>query len=77
MRLGIVLSRFPYPLEKGDKLRAFYQIQELSKTHEIYLCTINVGNVDEYSLKQLEPYCKEIKVFKLSKISILINLAFS
>ena len=36
-KLVIMLSRFPYPLEKGDKLRAFHQIKELSKTYAITL----------------------------------------
>jgi hypothetical protein len=36
-KLVVLLSRFPYPLEKGDKLRAFHQIAELSKFFEIYL----------------------------------------
>lgn len=77
MRIGVLLSRFPYPLEKGDKLRAYYQIKELSKKHDIYLCALSAKKVSDESLTKLKPYCKEIKVIKLSKFEILINLSYS
>lgn len=77
MKIGVLLSRFPYPLEKGDKLRAYHQIKALSKNHEIYLCALNVGKIDKASIEKLKPYCKEIKVIRLTRFSILINLAYS
>lgn len=78
MKLGILISRFPYPLEKGDKLRAFHQIKVLSKHHDIYLCAIHTnGLFNKEYLKELEPYCTKIEVIALSKFSIAINLLFS
>ncbi len=78
MKIGILLSRFPYPLEKGDKLRAFHQIKVLSKHHEIYLCAIHTnGYFNKEYLKELEPYCTKIEVIALSKFSIAINLLYS
>lgn len=75
MKIGILLSRFPYPLEKGDKLRAFHQIKHLSKNNEIYLCTLNANQkVTQKDLEKLKPYCKEIKVINISFLSILVNL---
>ncbi len=41
MKIFVLLSRIPWPLEKGDKLRAFNQLKELSKQHEIVLCALN------------------------------------
>src|SRR5690606_15491817 len=77
MKLGILLSRVPYPLEKGDKLRAFHQIKELSKNHDIYLCALNTNRLHPEAIEKLSPYCKEIKIIKLSKWSILLNLLYS
>lgn len=77
MKLGVLLSRVPYPLEKGDKLRAFHQIKELSKNHEIYLCALNTNHLHPKAIEKLTPYCKEIKIIKLSKWSILLNLIYS
>jgi len=47
MKLLIITSRFPYPLDKGDKLRAYYQIKELSKHNEIFLISTT-----EYDIKK-------------------------
>lgn len=77
MKLGILLSRFPYPLEKGDKLRAYHQIEELAKRHEIYLCTLSTKKVSEEDLNRLKPFCKEIKIIRLSYLGIIWNLFFS
>jgi polysaccharide biosynthesis protein PslH len=73
-KLVICLSRFPYPLEKGDKLRAFFQIRDLSESFNVFLiCTTDV-KVSQSSIDKLLPYCKEIHVFELNKVTILINL---
>ena len=69
-----VLSRFPFPLEKGDKLRAYYQLIELSRKHEIYLFAVSDLKVKEEWLDELRPYCKEIRVVYLSKLRIGLNL---
>ena len=77
MRIGVLLSRFPYPLEKGDKLRAYHQLRELSKKHEIYLCALHLGRVKESDLEQLRSICKEIKLIRLTRLSIIFNLFYS
>ena len=69
MKLLVLLPRVPYPLEKGDKLRAFYQIKELSKYHDIYLVALHDHSVPSDILKKIEPYCKEIHLFRLSAFS--------
>ncbi len=37
MKLLVVLSRVPFPLEKGDKLRAYHLVKRLAMRHEVYL----------------------------------------
>ena len=73
MKLIVLLSRFPYPLEKGDKLRAYHQIKELSKTNEIYLFSLSDKNVDESNRKKIEEYCKEVHILRLNKFGIYWN----
>lgn len=73
MKLFVLLSRVPYPLEKGDKLRAFHFIKQLSKKNEIVLCALNDGKLHPDALKALEPYCESIHIIYLSKINIVIN----
>jgi glycosyltransferase involved in cell wall biosynthesis len=75
MKLLVLLPRVPYPLEKGDKLRAFYQIKELSKYHDIYLIAMQDTALHPEALEKIEPYCKEIHLFKLSLISKCLGIA--
>ena len=74
MKIFVLLSRFPYPLDKGDKLRAYYQIKELSAFHEIHLCCLDDNNIPGEHLKQLESFCKSVTVIKLRKWQIALNL---
>jgi sugar transferase (PEP-CTERM/EpsH1 system associated) len=77
MKLMVCTSRVPYPLDKGDKLRAYYQIKELSKKHEIYLCCLNNEALSPETHSELNKYCKEVHIFQLNKVSIFINLLLS
>lgn len=74
MKIFVLLSRFPYPLEKGDKLRAFHQIKELSKKHEIVLCALSDKKVKQKSIDKLAQYCSFIEVIRLPKWRIVLNL---
>ena len=61
MKIFVLLSRFPYPLEKGDKLRAFHHIKELSKNNEIVLCALTDQKVKQASIDILSKYCQSIE----------------
>jgi sugar transferase (PEP-CTERM/EpsH1 system associated) len=74
MKLLVILSRVPYPLDKGDKLRAFNQIKQLSKKHQIILLALNDKKLDEKALDELKKYCIAISIIKFSKITIFFNL---
>ncbi len=75
MKLAVVLSRFPFPLEKGDKLRAYHQIKELSKKHEIYLFCLSDQEVKEDWKTEVQQFCKELHVFRLNTLLIAWNTA--
>lgn len=76
MKIFVLLPRIPYPLEKGDKLRAFNQIKQLAKNNEVVLCALNDKNIDEQKAFQaLQPYCSSINFIKLSKPRILFGMA--
>lgn len=77
MKLLVILSRVPYPLDKGDKLRAFNQIKQLSKKHQVILFALNDSILDPDAQAELKKYCRAISIIKFSKISILFNLVRS
>lgn len=74
MKLFVLLSRVPYPLEKGDKLRAFNQIKELSRKHQIVLFALNDTRLDDKAMAELKKYCVAISIVKFSKFTIFFNL---
>lgn len=74
MRLLVILPRVPCVLDKGDKLRAFHQLRELSVRHEIILFALSDVHVSSAELRKIEPYCLKIEIFRLSMISIFFNL---
>lgn len=77
MKVAVVLTRIPFPLMKGDKLRAYYQIKELSKEHEIHLFCLNYKDEEEKAKQELYKYCKTIHIEKLNLFTSLWRVALS
>lgn len=76
-KVFFMVSRFPYPLIKGDKLRAFHQIKYLSNYCDIYLCALSDENVKDEWKKALLPFCKEIIIHRLKLSSIISNVIYA
>ncbi len=74
MKIFILLPRFPYPLEKGDKLRAYNQLKYLSKNHEIHLCALSDIAIKDNYLEPVSTYCASVHIVELNRFSIFINL---
>lgn len=74
MRLLFLTSRVPYPIEKGDKLRVFNFIREMSKYHEVHLFAIDESNTSAENIKVLQQYCKSVKIFPICKFDIARNI---
>jgi sugar transferase (PEP-CTERM/EpsH1 system associated) len=62
MKILVVLPRFPHPLDKGDKLRAFHQIRCLSQKHEVYLFCTSHQWVNDDDFNAVKSICKDIEV---------------
>ena len=76
MKIFVLLPRIPFPLEKGDKLRAFNQIKQLAKHNEIVLCALNDNpKVNEQdAFHALQPYCQSINFIRINKLQIQLGL---
>ncbi|MFZ4547337.1 MAG: glycosyltransferase [Bacteroidales bacterium] len=74
MKILVLLSRVPYPIEKGDKLRAFHQIRCLSKNNEIILVALNESKVHPEALQILKAYCSEIHILPIGKLGMIWNV---
>lgn len=74
MKIFVLVSRVPYPLEKGDKLRAYHQVRELSKHHEIMLCCLSDQKIDPEALAHLRSFCARVEVVQLKKWRIAVRM---
>lgn len=76
MKIFVLLPRIPWPLEKGDKLRAYNQIKQLALNNEVILCALNTDkNLNkENARKALKPYCDSIHFLDIGKLSVVTNV---
>lgn len=74
MKLLVILPRFPYPIEKGDKLRAYHQLRILSRTFDIILVAISHDKVSAADLAKVKPFCVDMKIVRPGWGGIFINL---
>lgn len=77
MKIFVLLSRVPYPLDKGDKLRAYRQLTELHKRHEIVLCCLADRTPAARDLDAARAVCSELHICQLKKWRIALNLMLS
>ncbi|HWZ22269.1 MAG TPA: glycosyltransferase [Cytophagaceae bacterium] len=73
MKILIALSRFPFPIEKGDKLRAYYQLRELSRNNELYVVCVTDKMPSEEELYEVKKHCKQLEIIRLSFFSGILN----
>ncbi len=66
MKILFLTSRFPFPLEKGDKLRAYHQIKGLAARHEVHLAALSDEHVSTSHYAALNTYCRSIHVSRIS-----------
>jgi sugar transferase (PEP-CTERM/EpsH1 system associated) len=74
VKILAILPRFPYPVDKGDKLRAFHHIKYLAEHHEVSVFALSDEPVSNESLNVLKSFCRNVVVFPLSKSGIFSRL---
>ncbi|RAK69893.1 glycosyltransferase [Hymenobacter edaphi] len=78
MKLLVLLSRFPYPLDKGDKLRAFHQLRYLARHFEVCLFALSDEDVTPEAHAAVAPLCRGgVHVHRLRKPGIAANMALA
>lgn len=78
MKILVLTSRFPYPLEKGDKLRIYYQIRELHRAgHTISLISLTEEEVKNTDYQEVKAFCDQIHTFPISRFSIFSHTALN
>lgn len=78
MKLLVLLSRFPFPLDKGDKLRAYHQLRYLARHHEICLFCLSDEEVSPAGYAAVRPLCAGgLHVQRLWRPGIARNMALA
>lgn len=66
MKILYLAHRVPYPPNKGDKIRALWEIKSLSSQHQVDLLCFYDHEEDRDSIEALRQYCGECYVERLS-----------
>lgn len=78
MKLLVLLSRFPFPLDKGDKLRAYHQLRYLARHHEICLFCLSDEDVSAAGYEAVRPFCAGgLHVQRLRRPGIARNMVLA
>lgn len=77
MKIQLALSRFPWPTDKGDKLRAWNHILGLSKNHDVHLFCLSDESISDAQLQKINEVCASVEVYKLNKLKKYSRLFFN
>ncbi len=71
----------PYPLLSGGQIRTYNLLKQLAKKHEITLFALIKDEKERQYIKNIAPFCHQVKVFKRSSkpftIKNILKTAFS
>lgn len=70
MRILAVLPRFPYPLEKGDKLRAYHLLKGLAKDHEVAIFALSDKAISVADQAAIASFASEYQIFRQHNLGI-------
>ncbi len=67
MNILYVAHRIPYPPDKGDKLRAFRQLEHLAGRHHVWCACFVDTPADERFVEPLKALCQDVAVVRLGR----------
>lgn len=69
MRILYLVHRFPYPPDKGDKIRSFHWLHSLTRHHEVHLVTLIDDPTDAVHMPEVESRCASVVVVPMRKFA--------
>ena len=77
MKILFITSRLPYPPDRGDRVRVFNFLRQISKKHDVTLISFISDPSERKHLEALQAYCRKISVLLMppsrSAFSVLLN----
>lgn len=74
MKVLVVLSRFPLPTDKGDKLRAWHHVQGLAEQHEVFLFCLTTSEVSPDDLQKVQSVVSDVRIIRMNTLGIVWRL---
>ncbi|HMP32003.1 MAG TPA: hypothetical protein PKD85_20530, partial [Saprospiraceae bacterium] len=74
MKIAVLTSRFPFPLERRDKLRSYHQIRHLSQDHEVYLFCVCDVVPSESHMAEMYTFCKRVEYIHVDLPTFTFNI---
>ena len=76
-RLAVLTPRFPLPLNKGDRLRIFHQLEELHRHFQVDLHCLTFRRISTEDLSAIQGRCEQVTVHKLNWWKAAFRLGWS
>ncbi len=76
-KILFLTSRFPWPIEKGDKLRAFHMIRELAAEFDVYLFSVTHKRIGTEEEQQLLTFCKQLRIAFIPWWKAVVHVLYS
>lgn len=67
MKIVVVAPRFPFPLDKGDRLTIYHLLKFFSERHQVSLVCFLEPDQDPAWVEKVEPFCERVELVPLSK----------
>ena len=77
MRILFLAHRLPYPPNKGDKIRSFWELKTMSRHHEVDLFSFYDDPEDKLQIEKLRPYCRSCYAEPVSRFGSRMRAAFA
>lgn len=73
MKVLYICHRIPYPPDKGDKIRSFHQVEELSRRHSVHLACLVDAKEDWPHVQTLRDRCASVDVAYRDRLGSLVR----
>jgi sugar transferase (PEP-CTERM/EpsH1 system associated) len=75
--LLFLTPRFPFPVDRGDRIRSYHLIREFSRHADITLATMTDGAPGAVPMQSLSPWCSRVEVISLPKRRSELNMVLA
>lgn len=74
-KLVFLAPRHPWPLDRGDRIRAYHLLRQLSRHADITLLSLTEGPAAAAPLAPFDGLCQRVEVISLTPLDARLNLA--